>query len=934
MVIPYRIGPPYARGKNGPENGRNLLTGFGQTERSRMYVSKNEIERVRRCHDLVAVVQSHGVTLTRKGGNYVGLCPFHDDRDPSLVVNPDKQLWNCFGACRTNGGKSGGDVFAFVARKEGVTFLEALRCLGYEEPKKSASRRSRSQSKRVSKPSALPDTALLGRVAAHYHRVFRERTEGQDYLNGRGLDDAAMLSAFEVGYVDGTLRATFDADGDTGQALRDAGLVNARGREHFLGCVVVPLSLPDIGVVGFYGRHVERDRHLYLPGPRRGLFHWQALKGSETVILTESVIDALTLWHAGFRNVSCVYGAQGFTEDHADLLQRFRVKRVLLWLDNDEAGNQATEAMGERIGKLGIEATDARVEGAKDPNELFLSLGAEAFQKRVTSSPPLTVKTTAKEENRPGGKPRVACEPGGGRVISFAKRSYRVRGLTANGLDRLRVNLRVESSGRMHLDTLDLYGHRARSGLVRELARVFEEDEEEFSRELGELIETLEAVRLKMTESEKETDGQVEVKDREREEALRLLRAPDLIERILADFKRTGFVGEHTALTVGYLGTVSRLLREPLGLLIVSRSGAGKSSLEDALCDFVPEEHLAKYTRLTGQALFYKEEDSLQHKVLAIAEEQGAEAAAYSIRTLQSAQVLTIAATRPDPQTGKLCTEEYRVRGPVFIVLTTTSPEALDYETRNRFVQVGIDESAEQTRRILRLQREADTLEGVLRREETSVIRRRQQNLQRLLRPLKVVNPYAPYLRYPDEWLQMRREQKKYLTLIKSIALLHQHQREIKRASRGGVEVEYVEVEPQDITLANRLAREVLGRGLDELAHPTRQLLKHLVEMIRGMKHGERCFTRRDVRAYTGWTDWQVRVHLGHLVDLEYVVLAAGRNGRRMTYELLFDGDPDEDKRYLAGLVDIEALLERNQAKAANGNLQQSLDLVSNQGSL
>jgi hypothetical protein len=296
--------------------------------------------------------------------------------------------------------------------------------------------------------------------------------------------------------------------------------------------------------------------------------------------------------------------------------------------------------------------------------------------------------------------------------------------------------------------------------------------------------------------------------------------------------------------------------------------------------------------------------------------------------------VLTIAATRPDPQTGKLCTEEYRVRGPVFIVLTTTSPDALDYETRNRFVQVGIDESAEQTRRILRLQREADTLEGVLRREETSVIRRRQQNLQRLLRPLKVVNPYAPYLRYPDEWLQMRREQKKYLTLIKSIALLHQHQREIKRASRGGVEVEYVEVEPQDITLANRLAREVLGRGLDELAHPTRQLLKHLVEMIRGMKHGERCFTRRDVRSYTGWTDWQVRVHLGHLVDLEYVVLAAGRNGRRMTYELLFDGDPDEDKRYLAGLVDIEALLERNQANAGNGNLQQSLDLVRNQGSL
>ena len=233
-----------------------------------------------------------------------------------------------------------------------------------------------------------------------------------------------------------------------------------------------------------------------------------------------------------------------------------------------------------------------------------------------------------------------------------------------------------------------------------------------------------------------------------------------------------------------------------------------------------------------------------------------------------------------------------------------------------RFVQVGIDESAEQTRRILTLQRESDTLEGVLRREEAAAVRLRHQNMQRLLRPLKVVNPYAPRLVYPDERLQMRREQKKYLTLIKTIALLHQHQREIKRASRGGVEVEYVEVEPQDIALANRLARQVLGRSLDELAHPTRLLLKHLVDLA-GNGAGP-CFTRHDVRRATGWTDWQVRVHLGQLVDFEYVVLAAGRKGKRMTYELLFDGDPEEDARYLTGLVDVEAT-ERRSAGGSNG---------------
>lgn len=909
-----------------------------------MYVNKTEIERVRRSNDLVAVVESRGVPLTRKGRNYVGLCPFHDDKDPSLVVNPERQLWNCFGACRGNGGKSGGDVFAFVSRMEGISFTESLRRLGYEEPKPSGGNGKNKNKKPRRKPAdALPDAStkesvsepptspalfhadLLGRVASHYHRTFRESTEGQDYLKSRGLNDPEMFSAFEVGYVDGSLRKTFDLDGKTAQALKEVGILNARGREHFLGCVVFPLTLPDIGTVGFYGRHVTRDRHLYLPGPRSGVFHRQAFQAGEEVILTESVIDALTLYQSGFRNVSCVYGTQGFVSDHEELLRRTRVRRVLLCLDNDDAGNQATETTRERIGKLGIDVEDIRVAGAKDPNELYLSLGSDEFQKRVAASLPLTVKATGKERNHGDGEPHITTEPGGGRVISFASCSYRVRGLTPTGLDRLRVNLRVECVGRMHLDTLDLYSHRSRCGLVKELASLFGRDEGEVTRELAVLIETLETIRLDMAKNDKESSTEAakaaasaaavaEIPDRERREALSLLRKPNLLETILDDFARAGFVGERTALSVGYLGTISRLLDRPLGLLIVSRSGAGKSSLEDALCDFVPEEALAKYTRLTGQALFYKGEDSLAHKVLAIEEEQGAAEAGYSIRTLQSAQVLTIAATKTDPQTGRLCTEEYRVEGPVFILLTTTSPEALDYETRNRFVQVGIDESAEQTRRILQRQREADTLDGILRREEGLVLRRLHRNLQRLLRPLQVVNPFAPYLSYPDERLQMRREQKKYLTLIKSIALLHQHQREIKRASRNGLDVEYIEVEPADITLANRLAREVLGHGIDELAHPTRQLLKQLVEMTRSKKPGVRCFTRRDIRTWTGWNDWQVRVHLGKLLELEYVVLATGRNGRLMSYELLFDGDPEGDRRYLAGLVDIEALLEAQES--------------------
>src|SRR5439155_5954633 len=183
-----------------------------------------------------------------------------------------------------------------------------------------------------------------------------------------------------------------------------------------------------------------------------------------------------------------------------------------------------------------------------------------------------------------------------------------------------------------------------------------------------------------------------------------------------------------------------------------------------------------------------------------------------------------------------------------------------------------------------------------------------------LLRPLHVVNPYAHLLAYPDQRLQMRREQKKYLTLIKAIALLLQHQREVKRDRRGELEIEYIEVVPADITHANRLAREVLGHNLDDLAPPTRDLLRQLVRMA--PENGRR-FSREDVKKATGWADWSVREHLRHLVDLEFVVIVSGGNGRRITYELVFDGDPDEDKRYLAGLVDVEELLERQRKTTA-----------------
>ncbi|KAK0359816.1 hypothetical protein LTR94_029774, partial [Friedmanniomyces endolithicus] len=225
-----------------------------------------------------------------------------------------------------------------------------------------------------------------------------------------------------------------------------------------------------------------------------------------------------------------------------------------------------------------------------------------------------------------------------------------------------------------------------------------------------------------------------------------------------------------------YLAALSRKLDRPLAVLIQSTSAAGKSALMDAVLDLVPEEERVTYSAMTGQSLFYLGDTDLKHKALAIAEEEGARQAAYALKLLQSQGTLTIASTGKDPATGKLVTQDYTVEGPVALMLTTTAID-LDEELANRCLVLTIDESRDQTRAIHARQRYEETLAGLATREHGAAIRKLHHNAQRLLQPIKVVNPYAEALTFLDDKTRTRRDHRKYLGLIRAIALLHQHQR-------------------------------------------------------------------------------------------------------------------------------------------------------------
>ncbi|MFQ5901606.1 MAG: DNA primase, partial [Thermodesulfobacteriota bacterium] len=443
---------------------------------------------------------------------------------------------------------------------------------------------------------------------------------------------------------------------------------------------------------------------------------------------------------------------------------------------------------------------------------------------------------------------------------------------------------------------------RSRSSFVRACCQLFSEKEPLITGDIDRIIELADGWKGE----DKEEPPIQKMTRTEEDEAIRFLKAPDLFKVILEDFETIGCTGEEANKLIGYLAAISRKLEEPLSILIQSRSAAGKSTLQDAILSLIPEEDYVKYTRLTNQALFYKEEDSLVHKVLAIEEEHGARDASYSIRNIQSSKYLSIAATGKDPVTGKLKTEEYRVKGPVALMITTTEAE-LDYETQNRFITLSIDESKEMTERILFKQREGETLEGLIKKVGVEKVKEKHQNIQRLLRPLHIINPYASFLTFPSESLRSRRDHKKYLGLIKAIAFLHQYQREIKdftlpsgNGTGANEFMQYIEVQIEDIEKANRLAGEVLGRTLDELSPPSRNLLKMIREMVEArcreqdIEPKEYHFTRKDVRDYTRWSDFQVKCHIKQLEYMEYLYSVTGKKGKEYVYELLYAGEGED----------------------------------------
>ena len=1008
------------------------------------------VERIRREISVQRLAEARGIKLRRVGKNLMGLCPFHQEKTPSLSITPSTNKWHCLGC-----GK-GGTAIDWVMCAEGVSTRHALELLSRDLVPLTSTNPG-PPPKKTTVPKLPPlivgpvnqqtndDRKLLEIVVSYYHKTLKEKPEAQQYLLKRGLKSAEMVEHFRLGYSNRTLGYHMPASNrlagaeQRGSLIR-LGIYRESGHEHLSGSLVIPVLNLHGEAVQMYGRKITGNLrvgtpdHLYLPGLLRGVWNEQALIASKEIILCEALIDALTFWCAGYRNVTAIYGVNNFTDEIKAAFQKHGTKRIYLAYDPDTAGERAAQAHGEELIEMGIECLRVRFPKGQDANQYarMTQPAAKALGILLTSAawlgkgkrPTVSVtkpavieeaKTKSDQEERsadvkkdipspndkkPAAKEKIASEvptppiraerifplaaspesaqheeapqeqrpmplaapvepvvktEGDEITVNIGGRAYRVLGLEKNSSRGvMRVNVKV--SGRnvrgewcYHGDTFDMENFRQRAAFTKQAAHELAVKEEAIHSEVGKLWTSLGELQREQIKKAVSTPAEETIMTAEEQAAaMELLRDPRLLDRVLSDFDKCGVVGEETNKRVSYLAAVSRLLEKPLAVVVQSSSSAGKSSLMEAVLDFMPEEQRESYSAMTGQALFYMGQKNLKHKILAVSEEEGAQRAAYALKLLQSEGVLKIASTGKDPVSGKQVTHDYEVEGPVMIFLTTTAQQ-VDEELLNRSIVLTVNEEREQTRAIHRKQREAKTTEGLWAWRERQKIVKLHRNAQRLLRPIAVANnqPEADE-EFPDHMTRTRRDHAKLLTLIESIALLHQHQREIKRDTRGGDTLEYIEATAEDVALAKQLMRQVIMPSLDELPPHTRRLLLVIEHMVKEECEGfeiepsEYRFTRRTVRQYTKWGDTQLRLHLKRLEEMEYLRVRYGGPGQTFVYQLRTEQE-EKNRNHAgsrgvrgnrAGVGESEPSPAMTRVEATTARFSENITGVSQPGSL
>jgi len=399
-------------------------------------------------------------------------------------------------------------------------------------------------------------------------------------------------------------------------------------------------------------------------------------------------------------------------------------------------------------------------------------------------------------------------------------------GIKLEGLDRMRTTLKIQlqnSSVPPVRHNLDLYNDNQTEKLIRKTAEKLEVGTSVIAASLSELTDQLEAYRMEqIKENQAQSYESPKLSNEERKQAEDFLKASDLLARTNELIGKSGMIGEENNRLLMYLIFTSRKQEQPLHIVSLGASGTGKTHLQEKVAQLIPEEDKIEITTLSENAFYYFGQRELKHKLILIEDLDGAENVLYPLRELQSKKRISKTVAHKNTK-GETRTLHLVVEGPVSVAGCTTKEQIYE-DNANRSFLIYLDESASQTDLIMNYQRKLSA--GKINKEEEAEAAHLLQNAQRLLEPIKVINPFAELLHIPKEVFKPRRTNNHYLQFIEAVTFYHQQQRAQKVNEATG-EI-YIETTLEDVEEANKLLKQILLRKSDNLTGACRNHFEKL----------------------------------------------------------------------------------------------------------
>jgi DNA-binding MarR family transcriptional regulator len=421
---------------------------------------------------------------------------------------------------------------------------------------------------------------------------------------------------------------------------------------------------------------------------------------------------------------------------------------------------------------------------------------------------------------------------------------------------------------------LDLYNDTQLEKFIRKIAERLEVGTSVTAGTLAELTQALENYRLeKIKEQNNENAQPVKpLTEKEKAEAIKNLQHETLLEQTIQDLAASGIQGEAENALILLLAMTSRKTPDPISVICLARSGAGKSYLMEKVANCIPEEDKKEHTQFTGNSFYYYKREEIRNKVFVVKDLEGALSVLFPMRELQSEKKISKTITRKG-RDGKLETITLVVEGPVSVIACTTK-ESVYEDNANRSILIYLDDSKEQDERIMNYQKRYRA--GLIDSYQEKEIQTKLQQMQKVLEPIKVINPFAPIIEVPQEVFKKRRTLPMLLNFIEAITFYNQYQRE-QTADQSTGEVQ-IETHPNDIEWGFKLLSDVLFRKSDELSGAVRDFYEWLQNWNSKRETPE--FLAGEVRQENKMHPRTLNRYLQELIEYGYIEITGGKKQR------------------------------------------------------